>query len=105
MTEGQGYTVEDGQINRGAGIVSTARGELKGLTDQLRAEVAENAASWQGTAAVAFKQLMDRWDSSAHLLVTSLDEFENNLRGTDKNYQVMEDEAQQAMTRLNSALG
>lgn len=104
MSEGAGFRIEDGQINKGAGIVSGARGELTQMLSQLRGEVADNAATWQGTAATAFKQLIDRWDSSANLLVTALDEFENNLRGTDKNYAVIEDEAQQAMSRITSSL-
>jgi len=105
VTTGNGFEFEDGQINAGAGIVADARQELSGMLNVLRGEVSQNAASWQGTAATAFRQLMERWDSSANLLTTSLDEFEANLRGTDKNYMVMEDEAQQAMTRIQSSLG
>lgn len=104
MSEGSGFRTEEGQIQKGAGTVAIARGELDNLTKQLRSEVASNAASWQGTAAVAFTKLMTRWDESSHLLITALDEFEANLRGTDKNYNVIEEEAQQAMDRIAASL-
>jgi WXG100 family type VII secretion target len=105
MAGGGGFRTEDGAINKGAGLVSTARSDLTSMLSTLRAEVAQNAASWKGTAAGEFTKLMQRWDEDANLLTKALDEFENNLRGTDKNYQQIEGEAQETMTKLMNKLG
>lgn len=105
MAGGSGFRTEDGQINKGAGLVSSARSELTSMLSQLRGEVADNAKSWKGTAATEFVRLMQRWDDDANLLTKALEEFENNLRGTDKNYQQIESEAQETMSKLNAKLG
>jgi len=104
MGGGGGFRAESGQINKGAGTVSTARGDMVALLGALRGEVAENAASWKGTGASEFQALMQRWDDSARLLTKSMEEFENNLRGTDKNYQQMDQAAQETMAKLRAQM-
>lgn len=102
---GSGYTTEDGQLKKGANLVATCKSDLTTLLGTLRGEVAENAASWKGTAATEFINLMRRWDEDANLLTRALDEFEKNLLGTDKNYNQIESEAQQTMSKLTGKLG
>ena len=105
MAGGSGFRTEQGQINKGAGLVASCKSDLTSLLGALRGEVAQNAASWKGSAASEFTKLMQRWDEDANLLTKALDEFENNLRGTDKNYNQIESEAQQTMTKLMGKLG
>lgn len=105
MAGGGGYKTESGQIQKGAGLVSSCRSDLTSMLGALRGEVSQNAASWKGTAATEFTKLMQRWDEDANLLTKALDEFENNLRGTDKNYNQIESEAQDTMTKLTAKLG
>ena len=102
---GEGFRTEAGQINKGAGMVGNCKTDMVSLMNTLRAEVAENAATWKGTAATEFASLMQRWDDSARLMTKSLEEFENNLRGTDKNYQQMDAAAQETMSKLRASMG
>ncbi|MCW2866160.1 MAG: hypothetical protein JWR20_348 [Marmoricola sp.] len=105
MAGGSGYRTESGQIVKGAANVASCKSDLTALLGALRGEVSQNAASWKGTAASEFTNLMARWDEDANLLTKALDEFEHNLRGTDKNYNQIESEAQQTMAKLTSKLG
>ena len=105
MAGGSGFRTEQGQINKGAGLVASCKSDLTSLLGALRGEVAQSASSWKGSAASEFTKLMQRWDEDANLLTKALDEFENNLRGTDKNYNQIESEAQQTMAKLTGKLG
>ncbi len=100
-----GMNKEDGALERGAGLVAAARGELDQELGALRGKLAGIGAQWQGGGSAAFQGTMTRWDESARKITSALDEFEANLRGSEQTYNAT-DEAQQAtFTNFDSRIG
>ncbi|MFV0427163.1 MAG: WXG100 family type VII secretion target [Beutenbergiaceae bacterium] len=95
----------EGSIDRGAGMVEAARAEMTSELSVLRGRLQAVGTSWQGSARVAFDRLMLRWDDDATKLISALDEFEAQLRGTQASITSSDDAAQGAMTQLMGRLG
>jgi WXG100 family type VII secretion target len=96
---------QDQALTRAAGLVADARSELDAQTASLRGKLQGIGSSWKGGAATSFVQIMERWDTDTKKLISALDNFENNLRATEKSYDAVDSEQQSHFTRLSNRLG
>lgn len=66
--------------------VGDVKNEIHGLLTTLRGEVDGVRGSWEGTAALAFQSLMERWDVSANKLNQALEAIGENIRANGVAY-------------------
>lgn len=79
---------EDGAILRGADIVRDTRSDLTSHIDRLRGDIESiSRAGLDGQMATQFRQLMTRWNEDASRLVGALDNFDADLRGTQRSFE------------------
>lgn len=69
-----------------AGRVDNTNGEVQGELGRLRNVVDGVRGSWQGSAQVAFDNLMQRWDTSAKELNEALREIAENIRANARSF-------------------
>lgn len=74
--------------------VSDVRSEIQGLLSTLKGEVDGVRGGWEGSAAIAFQSLMERWDGSATKLNQALEAISENIKSNSVSY----DSAQQVHT-------
>jgi len=63
------------------------------------------ASSWQGSAASAFQQLMERFNQDSSKLSTALGNIANALDSNAKNYSASEQQNHQSIAGILNALG
>ena len=82
--------------------VGAVREEIAGLLGNLRSEVDGNRGAWEGSAAIAFHSLMERWDGSAKKLNDALQAIGENIKSNSVTF----DTTQQDHTAsLNNVAG
>lgn len=91
----------------GASIALTrgARQELTGEVTALDHRIAGIGGQWVGQSAVAFGRVHAAWTDQVQRLMTALDEFADNLTGTERFFDVTDADVDQAMAALRGRLG
>jgi WXG100 family type VII secretion target len=77
---------------------------LQGNLKNLQSEVEQVASAWQGTAATAFANLMEKFNDDASKLNQDLEQIATAVSGNQKNYQAQEDSAQSSMSQILGGL-
>ncbi|MEV7973582.1 WXG100 family type VII secretion target [Cellulomonas sp. NPDC089187] len=95
----------DGQIKRGAQIVASSKQALDGELKALEGQLSGIGSMWVGQGATAFQQLMTRWREDASKIISALNEFEQNLIGSDKDYTAQDDQQSSVFSNLQGRLG
>lgn len=84
---------EDGAILRGADIVRDSRSDLTSHIDTLRNDIESIPRSgMDGRMAIKFQELMLQWNQDADRLISALDNFEDDLRGTQQAFEATDEE-------------
>ena len=84
---------EDGAIIRGADIVSESRSTLTEHIDKLRGDIESiPKSSFDGLTATKFQALMAEWNEDVTRLVGALNNFEEDLRGTQQDFQATDED-------------
>ncbi|WP_026460188.1 WXG100 family type VII secretion target [Schaalia suimastitidis] len=96
---------EDGAIIRGADVVAASREELAKHIAEVEAVVSRIGSGWTGEAALAFHRLMETWNASTRKVNGALEGFEQNLRGTQADFDATDQQQQEALNRLAARLG
>ncbi|HEX3591978.1 MAG TPA: WXG100 family type VII secretion target [Pseudonocardiaceae bacterium] len=78
---------------------------LQGNLRTLQSEVEGISGQWVGTAATAFANLMDKFNTDATKLNTDLQQISEAVAGNQKAYQASEDESHSSMTTILGGLG
>lgn len=105
VTVGQEVSAADGALARGAKIVADSKVALNSELSSLRGKLSSIGSMWQGSGATAFTSVMQQWENNANRIVSSLDNFEENLKQSQTTYTATDDAATQAMNRLQGRLG
>lgn len=95
-------TVETMQVT--ASKVDGLTMEIKGLLDQLRGDVHAVGGSWEGAAAVAFQNVMNRWDTSANKLQVALGSIGDSIKSSGTAYGAADDDNTRAVGAAGGAL-
>ena len=95
----------DGAILQGADTVATTRGELKELLKTVESQMLAIGSGWEGPAAQAFQGLMVRWNEESSKVTNALVGFEDNLRSTQRDYDVTDQAQVDAVSKIAGILG
>lgn len=77
---------------------------VQGELSRLRNQLAPLAGAWQGSASMAFQQLMERWDTDARNLNEALRGIGEQIGGSAQTYAQRDEEEQQAMSNIANTL-
>ncbi|QCQ92150.1 WXG100 family type VII secretion target [Rhodococcus sp. SGAir0479] len=84
--------------------VSDVRTEIQGLLSTLKGEVDGIRGGWEGSAAIAFHSLMERWDASANKLGQALDAISENIKSNSVSYDTAQQDHTSSLTNVASSL-
>ncbi len=70
-------------VDQTSAEVQSELGRLRGVVDSVK-------GSWEGTAQLAFDQLMQRWDHNARELQSALESISENIRNNARSFQNVE---------------
>ena len=84
--------------------VRATRTEVDGELKTLLGVVDDLAAAWQGQASSGFQQLMSRWNGDVTKLLHAMDEIANLLDKSATQHMANDEQNQQALDRIQSAL-
>jgi WXG100 family type VII secretion target len=104
MTSNQ-MSDEDQAIAASARLTRQARLDFVGLLDNLNSDLSALGSQWQGAGAAAFGRVTTAWNDRATRLLSSLDQFADNLDGIDRSFQATNDDAARSLDALASRLG
>lgn len=77
---------QEQSLTRGALLVGEAREELGKHLSELNAELKDHGARWAGAGALAFKQVLNEWDSATKGVISELGTLQDNLLRAELNY-------------------
>jgi len=95
----------DGALRAGAQAVAQSRAELLQQLKVLEGRLSGIGAQWQGQGAVAFTQLMTRWQQNATTMINALNDFEANLNSSQSTYTATDQTQSSTMSSLAARLG
>ncbi len=87
-----------------AGKVDQLTLEIKALLDQLRGDVQAVGGSWEGAAAIAFQNVMTRWDGSANKLQLALGSIGDAIKSSGTAYGAADDDNTRTVTAAGGSL-
>jgi WXG100 family type VII secretion target len=101
-----------GQFATGAAELQKAGQQMEDVNQQLMSNLSKLAGeceqirgTWKGVAATAFANLMERFQTDAKNLNDSLQQISEAVGANATNYAQQEQEAQQSISHISSALG
>ena len=98
-------SAEEGALKRGAQAVNSAKAGIDQQVKFVRGEIEQVRGFWTGAAAVAYTQLMNRWDEETRKLNEVLVTLEEALAGTERDQAATEESHQQTIAGLGSMMG
>jgi WXG100 family type VII secretion target len=87
------------------GLTRLAKADFSTQISSLNGKLGEIGTHWQGQGAVAFTRVQNAWNNQVQRLLAALDEFGDNLEGTEKTFNVTDIEVTDAMSQLTNRLG
>ncbi|WP_305092338.1 WXG100 family type VII secretion target [Prescottella sp. R16] len=84
--------------------VGDVRTEIQGLLSTLKGEVDGIRGGWEGSAALAFQSLMERWDASATKLNQALDAIGENIKSNSVSYDGAQQDHTSSLNNVASSL-
>jgi len=98
------FNTDAATMQRAAQQVQQVSEEISAELRALQANLDPVAASWKGSAASAFQQLMARWGEDANKLTTALQGIAEMLDSTNKNYSQVEEANHSQIANILSGL-
>lgn len=91
-------------VDAGKDIVST-NANVQGILGQLQGTIDGLSGAWAGSAAEAFRSLMDRFRDDADKLQKALLDIAEQMSGTAATYLEQEEQQSQEMSQIMGRLG
>jgi len=88
----------DQALTRAAGLVATAKVDFDRRAAALNDQIAGMALRWQGQGGVAFQTLQQAWQEKQTTITSALNDFEQSLLVTDRDFTATDDSQAQAST-------
>jgi WXG100 family type VII secretion target len=88
----------DQALSRAAGLVATAKVDFDQRAAALNDQIAGMALRWQGQGGVAFQTLQQAWQEKQRTITNALNDFEQSLLVTDRDFTTTDDSQAQAAT-------
>lgn len=99
-----GYKGEIAEFTRIHGDVNKVNSNLSAELKKLRGNMEQTAGAWEGGAATAFRQLMERFDTNAAKLNDALADIGELLKTAGSGYEAQEEEHSQSINQLSNVL-
>ncbi|MFD2674960.1 WXG100 family type VII secretion target [Gulosibacter bifidus] len=93
----------EGAIEAGASAADDARQNLSSIVSRLQGEMEAIRPQFQGAAANAFQSAMGSWSENAEKIISTLDQFSSDLRGTQADITSTDDDRASAMANQEEA--
>lgn len=93
------------ELQTAAQQMETSNEQLMGNLKTLAGECEQIRGTWSGTAAVAFTNLMTRFEEDAKKLNDSLQQISQAVTGNAAAYAQQEQEAQDSINKITNTLG
>ncbi|WP_433606531.1 WXG100 family type VII secretion target [Prescottella agglutinans] len=84
--------------------VSDVRSEIQGLLSTLKGEVDAIRGGWEGSAAIAFQNLMEGWDANASSLNQALQDISENIKSNSVSYDAAQQDHTSSLNNVASSL-
>jgi WXG100 family type VII secretion target len=88
----------DQALTRAAGMVATAKVDFDRLAVSLNDQIAGMAMRWTGMGGTQFQNLQRTWQEKQATIVSALNDFEQSLMVTDRDFVNTDDLQAQAST-------
>ena len=102
---GSSYGTSFDEMSKAAQSVQQTVQQIQSETRSLISSLEPISSSWQGSAASAFQQLIQRFNDDATKLTQALDAIGQALSSNTKNYSAVEEQNQSSISKLLSGLG
>ena len=99
-----GFQTGSQELQKAGQQMEDTNQQLMSNLSKLAGECEQIRGSWSGLAATAFGNLMDRFQSDAKNLNDSLTQISEAIGANASNYAQQEQEAQESMSKITSAL-
>lgn len=100
-----GFQTGAQELQKAAQQMEQSNQQLMGNLKNLAGECEQIRGTWAGAAATAFSNLMERFQADAKNLNDSLNSISEAVTGNAQAYAQQEQEAQDSISRITSALG
>jgi WXG100 family type VII secretion target len=87
-----------------AGNIDDSANLIRGLQIQIEGHKNEMRAGWEGNASMAFEQVFERFNTDFSNVLKAMDSMHEALVQTQINYTSKEQDAQEAVNRINQML-
>lgn len=101
---GHGLNTTLSTMDSAANHVDDVNREIAGLLSRVRGSVQQlGGGVWQGSAQVAFANVMTNWDDESRRLANALDAIGEQLRGNRRAFDASEQDNMAAINRVGAA--
>ena len=105
MSQAAEFGQGEKSLSRAATMVADAKVDFDKLAQQLEDQINALKGRWVGQGGAAFFTLHQAWTEKQTIIVSALNEFEQNLITTEKDNVSTDDAQQSSMTALQNSLG
>jgi WXG100 family type VII secretion target len=88
----------DQALTRAAGMVATAKVDFDRRAASLDDQIVGMTARWQGSGGLAFQNLQQAWQEKQTTIMRALNDFEQSLVSTDRDFTSTDDTQAQTST-------
>jgi WXG100 family type VII secretion target len=99
------FTTGSAELQKAGQQMETTNEQLMSNLSKMAGECEQIRSTWRGTAATAFSNLMERFNADAKNLNDSLNAISQAIGVNAQNYAQQEQEAQESISKIQSALG
>lgn len=93
----------EGAIEAGANAADGARSTLSSIVSNLQGQMEGIRPMFQGAAADSFQRAMASWSENAEKIVSTLDQFSRDLRGTQTDFVNTDDDSASNLNSVEAA--
>jgi WXG100 family type VII secretion target len=99
-----GFQTGHAELVKGAEDIMSVDESVQGILKQLAGTVEGLSSAWSGSAALAFTNLMERFNADAQKLHTALVEIAEQMSGTAATYLTQDQDQDQVMSSIANRL-
>lgn len=100
-----GFKVTEDSLRTLSGDIEKVHGELQGYVGKLRGLVDSIDDGWKGQAAVAYRQLQDRWNTDQRKMSELLKDMKEAVDSTRQLYDAQEQQQNAEIAKIMSDFG
>lgn len=98
-----GTSAELAAMKAGASSLEDLGTQMNAVLSQLRTDVEMTQSAWAGTAQIAFRTVMTRWDESSAKLNNAINEISSLLAGNTTSYGTTEAQSEADLQSVGGA--